>query len=295
MKISRKIAEQTRRDESLYEAVRQKNLPLAQSALLSGANPNAITQGGLPLVAACALGDIDCVKLLLNAKADTNLADDRGENALTLAARKDHADIIHLLAQAGAVIDSADINGCTALHHAATLEALASITALVELKADINKKDLLKMTPLAYAARKGNEAAVALLLAAGASVDIEDDWSSTALTRACKNGHSGVARMLLVAGANPNVRNAECLQSAIDHNDKELFTLLLQHGADTGAIDGKKHPKFRKLIDAEHQQKTHDAKNDRSNALDKISHQGLPTRTKIQKPIKLKPKGMPKP
>ena len=294
MQITRKQAAQNALDQNLYDAIQQKNLHLAQSALISKANPNTLTQGSLPLVLACAAGDMDGVMLLLNAKADPNLPDGRGENALTLAARKDHGAIIHALVAAGAIIDSADINGCTALHYAATLGSLTSITALIDLKADINKKDLTKMTPLSYAARKGNEAAVALLLAAGASVDIEDDWSSTALTRACKNGHSGVARMLLAAGANPCLRNSECLQSALEHHDKELFTLLLQHGADASAIDGKKHPKFKKLIDAEQQQKAQDAQNDRSNALNKISHQGLPTRTKIQKPIRLKPKGMPK-
>lgn len=295
MKTDTEMMAQSQLNRGLYEAVLQKNAALAQSALLSGANPNAITQRGLPLVVACAAGDIACVKILLKARADPNLEDDRGENPFMQAARQNHGDIVRLLAKAGAIIDSEDIDNCTPLHYAAMKGADAVISALVDLKADINKKDRQQMTPLAYAARGGKVDSVALLLSLGASIDIEDEFSSTALSRACRNGHSDVACILLAAGANPCVRDNECLESAMEQNDIKLFALLLQYGADAQEIDGAAHPRFQKLIDIDRQQKSEEAKAERKAAFDKISHQGLPTRVKIQKPIKLKLKNLSQP
>lgn len=74
--------------------------------------------GFTPLMFAARSGDIETVRLLLEAGADIDQATAEYGNPLVIASASGHEDLALFLLQSGADLDSTDENGVTALHHA---------------------------------------------------------------------------------------------------------------------------------------------------------------------------------
>ena len=100
---------------------------------------------------------------------------------------------MRLLLEAGADKNLADNNGCTALMMAWTVEAMR---LLLDAGASTDLVDNFGNTALMVASSKGHVERVRLLLDAGAKKDVANDTGSTALSMAISQGHSQVELLL---------------------------------------------------------------------------------------------------
>ncbi|MBV8097540.1 MAG: ankyrin repeat domain-containing protein [Verrucomicrobia bacterium] len=204
----------------------QKALGLFFAAGFDVNTPNSAGYTGL--MAAAERGRADIVKLLLDHKADPNVAGRDAGTALMLAAENNQPEIVKLLLGRGADPNRQDNNGWTALlkaayqGHAKCIEILASHTkqeldrALL-VATLMERKDAVKVlldngaevdfrasdgrTPLILAAGKGNKDIVELLLKAGADASLTDQGGQTAEAVAAAKGFSDIADSLRHAPA----------------------------------------------------------------------------------------------
>ncbi|HYZ74395.1 MAG TPA: ankyrin repeat domain-containing protein, partial [Chthoniobacterales bacterium] len=204
----------------------QKALGLFFAAGFDLNTPN--TAGYTGLMAAAERGRVDIVKLLLDHKADPNVAGRDAGTALMLAAENNQPEIVKLLLDRGADPNRQDHNGWTALLKAAyqgnakCIEILASHTKLELDRALLvatlmERKDAVKVlldngaevdfrasdgrTPLILAAGKGNKEIVELLLRAGADASLTDQSGQTAQAVAAAKGFNDIAESLRHAPA----------------------------------------------------------------------------------------------
>ena len=207
-------------------------------ALSRGANVNA---GALKF--AIFGGNVNCLRLLLEAGADIDKANCSGMTPLHLSALCGHVDCLQLLLEAGAETDKAALGGDVALHGAASQGRLDCLRLLLEAGADKNKGDAMGRTPLHLAAYFGRLDCLQLLLEAGADKDKGNTIGDTPLHQAaavgpCPNRQAArvrrldCLRLLLEACADASARNKEgCtpLDVAEAHNNNEAAALLRQH------------------------------------------------------------------
>lgn len=204
----------------------QKALGLFFAAGFDVNTPNAAGYTGL--MAAAERGRVDIVKLLLDHKADPNVAGRDAGTALMLAAENNQPEIVKLLLDRGADPNRQDHNGWTALLKAAyqgnakCIEILATHTKLELDRALLvatlmERKDAVKVlldngaevdfrasdgrTPLILAAGKGNKGIVELLLKAGADASLTDQSGQTAQAVAAAKGFNDIAESLRHAPA----------------------------------------------------------------------------------------------
>ena len=137
----------------------------------------------------------ECVRLLLEAGADTNARDIYGATALYWAAARNHAECVRLLLEAGA--DTCDGDSPNPLTIASEQDCRESVRLLLEHGADPNAG-----CPLCDACRKDNREVAEMLIQAGArrhAMDLNGNtpMSSMAWSRdyACKElFHTGLTR-----------------------------------------------------------------------------------------------------
>lgn len=181
-----------------------------------------------PLGLACAIGDMEIIELLLNARAsiDFQLMDESNQpsnlTALTIAALHGHLDVCKLLLERGA---------------------------------NTNPQNPHKMSPLHAAAQKGNPEIVKLLIQHGAELNVYDSSGHAPLHDAILKNQYGAFVQLLIAGANPdiqtihydeklkkNVFDKTPLMFAIMQNRKKAFAhALLLHDASREIPDRNNH------------------------------------------------------
>ncbi|OLQ03376.1 Kinase D-interacting substrate of 220 kDa [Symbiodinium microadriaticum] len=152
---------------------------------------------------AAGLGNVETLRLLLEAGVDTDIVGDRGCTALILASSQGHTEIARLLLAAEADMRKVDRYGWTALVHASEEGHLETVRELLE-------------------ASSGS------------------DDCGAALIRACEKGHIAIARMLVASGrgtASFRQGGACALVSAADNGHLEIVKLLLESGFDIYATD----------------------------------------------------------
>lgn len=132
--------------------------------------------GWTPLLSACACGNANTVSVLIAANADiSNVEEGGGNGPLHLASSKGHVDVVKLLLQAGCDPLEPDYLGQTALHKAAGA---------------------------------GRHQVVSVLLTqANKLLNMSDKEGSTALHLGFYEQHLEVVRVLLEAGASSKVTN----------------------------------------------------------------------------------------
>ena len=119
--------------------------------LKAGANPDAPSDAGPPLLWACGHGRTEVAEMLLDAGADPNGSSEDGVTALLAAAAAGETEIVKLLLKRGA-----DPNG--------------------KIGEDGGSGEGgVKVTPLFVAANEGNKRMVELLVDAGASANAKDE------------------------------------------------------------------------------------------------------------------------
>ena len=168
------------------------------------------------LCAACRLGRVQIVSVLLGAGAETDQGHDR-ETPLTAAAagRSDHhVQIVEMLLGAQADLHKTDAKLDTPLTSAVVLGRAEVVHFLLAARADantMNSED--PKTPLCMSAREGSVQKVRLLLEAAADIERISAGQSP-LTCAVESGKAEVVQALIDFGA------------SLDKVDDELYTPL---------------------------------------------------------------------
>jgi ankyrin repeat protein len=207
----------------------QKALGLFLAAGFDVNKPN--TAGYTGLMVAAERGRPDFVKLLLDHKADPNIAGRDGSTALMLAAENNQPEILKLLIGRGADPNRQDNNGWTAVLKA----AYHGNAKCIEVLASHTKLELDRALLVATLMEK-KEAAKALL-DNGAEVDFRASDGRTSLILAAGKGNRDLVEVLLQAGADPSLtdqggQTAQAVAAAKGYND--IVELLRHAPAPTG-------------------------------------------------------------
>uniref|UniRef100_A0A8C3WQH3 RING-type E3 ubiquitin transferase n=1 Tax=Catagonus wagneri TaxID=51154 RepID=A0A8C3WQH3_9CETA len=209
-------------------------------------------QGRTALQVAAYLGQVELVRLLLQARAGVDLADDEGSTALHYAALGNQPEAARVLLSSGCAANTLNSTRSSALHVAVQRGFLEVVRVLCERGCDVNLPDAHADTPLHcaisagtgatgivevltevpgidvtatnsqgftllhHASLKGHTLAVRRILArARQLVDAKKEDGFTALHLAALNNHWEVAQVLIREGrCDVNVRNRK-LQSAL--------------------------------------------------------------------------------
>ena len=191
-----------------------------------------------------------------------NATNEFGVSPLTVAARESNARLVKMLLDAGAKVDSANQDGETALMMAITGGDLSVVQLLVNAGANVNTIEKFhNQTPLMYAAASNRNAGpmVKLLLSKGADVKpraLYTDWPSqvtseprtqyrpvgglNALLYAARSGCYECVEDLIAAGADVNLPTPEGitpLMIALDNEHNGVAKLLMDKGADLNVWD----------------------------------------------------------
>src|SRR5262249_6149560 len=196
------------------------NYEKAKLLIDAGANVKVTTKSGrTPLtLAARKAGNSKTVKLLLDKGANAKERNASGANPIQVAAACGDLDTVKLLVEAGAdVNDFTPVSGPdelsvrTPLGWAAYRNDVPMVRYLLERKADPNKETP-RGTPLTFAAWQNSVLAAGVLLAHGAKADVKGQWNgSTPLHWAAGSDspQPEFVKLLLTHGADPNAEFGE--------------------------------------------------------------------------------------
>jgi len=173
----------------LTQAIVNQQIPLIYFLLSKGADPNGedkTPQSGIPILVAASVGDVEILRVLLNAGARINSKDDSGLTALMITTLRGDTKTVAYLLQKGASVNAQSDKGATALMTAARDEQVEIIKLLLKAKADVNLAADGGVTAL-MAAGDSLET-VKALLAAGAKADLADlhGWTAVCYAKANK-------------------------------------------------------------------------------------------------------------
>ena len=141
--------------------------------------PNDYDHQGLTLLhRACEMGNVSSVKFLVALGAHPNIQTHPVQGstpAIVFAASNGHPDVMKLLVDAGADVDNADNWGNCALFKAACYNHIDCVRMLLLAGANPNLRNRWGALPLQYAALQGHYTVVQLLLEAGAKLDLSGE------------------------------------------------------------------------------------------------------------------------
>lgn len=183
-------------------------------ALLIGAAGTVSAQSGArdELFRAIQRDDAHALRTALLRGADGNALDDAGEPAIVLAARSKCWNAVRALVELrGTRLDAANRDGSTAIMYAALHGELQLVRDMVGRKAEVNKAG---WTALHFAAANGHVELIRFLLEHHAYIDAESPNGTTPLMMAARQAQSSAVRFLIDEGADPTPRNQSGLDAA---------------------------------------------------------------------------------
>jgi len=157
--------------------------------------------------------------------------DGQGNSLLTIAAREGSLRSARVLLDAHARVDWANQAGETALMHGAIQGHLEVVRLLLVRGAEVNRAG---WSPLIYSAVKGSVPVARLLLAYGADIDAGAPNGFTALMMSVREGHQELAAFLVSNRANVNAQTDSGLTAlaiARKADNASLVGLLVKAGA----------------------------------------------------------------
>ncbi|EQC27035.1 hypothetical protein SDRG_15149 [Saprolegnia diclina VS20] len=157
--------------------------------------------GRTPLLYAIKANEFATAKsLLVDHKADANLAANNGTSCLHEAAANGSVRAIKLLAEHGAQLEAATPNG-TPLHMAVSEDQEKAVESLLALHANVDARNQHGITPLLLATLMHKPAVAALLLRAGADMTVNIMPGITAVHVAAETGFTGIIEAMLTERA----------------------------------------------------------------------------------------------
>lgn len=241
----------------LMAAVERFDILETRQLLRSGADPNRRFRrfegeedlGRTPLQVAVASGREPLVRLLLEARADTNafaFLENTGEtrSVLSLAAAGGWIPVITVLLAFGARAQAVDADGTTPAHHAAAEGHVEALRTLKVAGVQFERADSTGQTPLLRAARNGHRPVVEYLLnQKNIDLNWRDHYGHSAITSAIFHNHDDVARVLMPrVDLNTRTRRGETpLHFAVSGGHIDQCRQLVALGANPKATDYDGH------------------------------------------------------
>ena len=148
-------------------------------------------------------GRAECLQLLIT--DDPEQIDTKtkfGATPLILAAKGGHSECVQILLESGADPNIQYRGNQNALLFAAGNGHYDCLEALIEHGVDLNQPNSQKVTPLMRAVQQGHNTCVALLTDKGAGIDLQDAIGRTALHFAIEHNNPKGLKLLLNTGAN---------------------------------------------------------------------------------------------
>lgn len=217
---------------ALIYAAEKGRKDCVQVLLNAGADTDLQDKNGHTALMCCV--DEECISLILQSNANSELVDTGGKTALFLAFEKRRLACLKLLLEASANIDH-QVWGWTVLMRAAAQSDKHLMKILLGACANTDVQNMKGYTALILATLNGHEACVKLLIDAKANSNLQDKKGRTALIYAAQDGHEACVQHLLEAKANPDLQDsAGCtaLMSAAQYNYLSSCELLVHHRAD---------------------------------------------------------------
>ena len=249
------IFKQTKSKTTIANAALQ-NTSFLQAIMVPAAYDSADSNGKTILHLASEQGNVNAVRIILNAIASGNEAgamaaagnrntpldkkDSMGLNPLDIALSRpdshDHMEAAEMLIISGGVsarpifryfapaarsanYDMRRTDGQAPLHFAAGDGHEGLVRFLIERNANVNIKNSSGATPLHEAVRSGNINMIKLIINSGAEVNAQDAKGNSVLhVAAPPRAHQEVIQLFLGSGVNPNLRD--------DHGDTPLHVLV---------------------------------------------------------------------
>lgn len=181
---------------------------LAEELEVTTAHINALdSKGYTPLAWASARGDYKSVVLLLKHGASLSIANNVNAMPIHLAAQTGNIETVKVLVQANADVNcEVHLSHMTPIHFSAEYQDDSQkIFSLVSLGARVDGKDYLGWTPLHWASWRGHLASLNALLDCGADVGAKTlDGKASIMLAVANNSHTCVQR-LIQAGADCSV------------------------------------------------------------------------------------------
>lgn len=149
---------------NVFDIARKGTLDQAKEILK--ANPKAFNvqneDGFSPLILACYRGNNEVAKFLIENEIDINSTSGMG-TALMAAVVKKNVEIVKLLLEKKANPNIADANGTTALIYSVQFQNIPILELLLKYKSDKLHKDKKEKTAFEYAILEGNQSIINLL------------------------------------------------------------------------------------------------------------------------------------
>ncbi|XP_054440160.1 E3 ubiquitin-protein ligase MIB2 [Pteronotus mesoamericanus] len=198
---------------------------------------DAKNQGRTALQVAAYLGQVELLRLLLQARAGVDLPDDEGNTALHYAALGNQPEAARVLLAAGCRVNTLNGSRNAALHVAVQRNFLEVVKVLCELGCDVNLPDAQGNTPLHCAISVGAGASgivEVLTEVPGVDVTATNSQGFTLLHYASLKGHTLAVRRIL-AGARQLVDAKKedgftAVHLAALNNHWEVVQILIQEG-----------------------------------------------------------------
>ena len=160
----------------MLDAAEEGHVEEIRRLLAHGVSPDAAVDDWTALEKASINNKCDVIKVLMEAGADPNRADEDGFTPLYWTAKNGHAGAADTLIECGALHDKADKSGCTPLH---------------------------------CAAQSGHREVLSVLLKRGSNPGRACDKGNTSLHVASKCGHQEIVEIIIAFGVDPNASNFE--------------------------------------------------------------------------------------
>lgn len=187
----------------LFEAARDGKVERLEQLLKEGTPVDGLFCGITPLQAAVTADQTAAAAVLLRHRADTEVGAVEGKTPLMEAAFRGNVEMVRLLLQAGARPNVRARDGHTALSYGVLGQAgLPLLELLLRAGAEPNMGTFEKTFPLHVAAVMASPEIVAALLNARARVDVANKDGLTPLMLAASAGKVDVVQLLLSRGAN---------------------------------------------------------------------------------------------
>lgn len=175
-----------------------------------------------PLHLADESGRAECVQLLLNLGARTDVKNADSDTPLHLAAMLKSSECLKILLEAEDIIWQKNMFKCTPLHHAARAGCADSVKLLIEyisrteslnIEDEVNKPGLCGWTPLYLSAMSGSLDCVKLLVANKSALSVADEFGDTPLHYAAMLGSPDIVKYLILRGADLLLENKDKLRA----------------------------------------------------------------------------------
>eukprot|EP00808_Paulinella_micropora_P023532 g54874.t1 len=191
-------------------------------------------RGDNALMMAARRGDLAIVDILMQANSNVHHRNKKGSSPLIAASMRGHTEICRRFLAAGSNVNEETSSKDTALSLAVWKNHTDTCLLLMDAGAQVVRVDKFGDTMLLDAAKHGNVVVMKRLIERNVPIDHANKKGDTALTRACWKGESGAVRLLLDHGADMchiNLAGCTALITACMHDQRTCAKELILRGS----------------------------------------------------------------